>query len=218
MKSIKIIILLIVLINLSYPQENSLKDIHQVPFLSSNNIIELSIQNLSEKDLSQIKIELIDAPDWIKFKTVQESINELKQNSEQNITFQFSVGKEAVINQEQLLKFLISTSDNQIFYKEVNIIISPPVKFELFQNYPNPFNSSSIIEFQIPHRSFITIKIYDILGREVATLMEELKEAGYYEVVVEAYQFSSGVYFYQLTALDESGSRYIDRKKMLLVK
>ena len=90
--------------------------------------------------------------------------------------------------------------------------------FELAQNYPNPFNPSTIIKYQIPfvetHRNVsVQLKIYDVLGNEVATLVNEEKPAGNYEVKFDANNLSSGVYFYKL-----STSSFVKVKKMLLLK
>jgi len=88
-----------------------------------------------------------------------------------------------------------------------------PRKFYLSQNYPNPFNPSTKISWQVPAGSWQTIKIYDVLGNEVATLVDEYKPAGNYEVEWNASGLPSGVYFYQLRA-----GKYVDTKKMNLLK
>ncbi|HMN18687.1 MAG TPA: T9SS type A sorting domain-containing protein [Ignavibacteriaceae bacterium] len=77
---------------------------------------------------------------------------------------------------------------------------SLPKEFELAQNYPNPFNPSTIIEYQLPKGSNISLKIYDILGNEVVTLVNEYKDAGIYAVKFNALSISSGIYFYKLQA------------------
>ncbi len=88
-----------------------------------------------------------------------------------------------------------------------------PSKFELSQNYPNPFNPTTKINFAIPKQGLVTMKIYDVLGREVRTLVNEVKQAGNYTVDFNAMEFASGVYFYKLTSGDFS-----DIKRMILVK
>ncbi len=93
-----------------------------------------------------------------------------------------------------------------------------PTKFSLSQNYPNPFNPSTIISWQSPVSNWQTLKIYDVLGNEVATLVNEDKPAGSYEVEFSVGQnsilsLSSGIYFYQLRAGD-----FVQTKKMLLIK
>ena len=88
-----------------------------------------------------------------------------------------------------------------------------PTRFELSQNYPNPFNPTTKINFAIPKQGLVTMKIYDVLGREVRTLVNEVKQAGNYTVDFNASEFASGVYFYKLTSGDFS-----DIKRMILVK
>jgi len=94
-----------------------------------------------------------------------------------------------------------------------------PTEFELKQNYPNPFNPNTTLSFVIGHLSFVTLKIYDILGREIAILVSEEKPAGEYEVEFNASNpasgtgLSSGIYFYVLNA----GGRTLS-KKMCLIK
>jgi uncharacterized delta-60 repeat protein len=88
-----------------------------------------------------------------------------------------------------------------------------PDDFLLFQNYPNPFNPSTTIRFNLPQSLFVTLKVYDVLGNEVATLIDEYKSAGSYEVEFEALRLTSGIYFYKLQA----GS-FIETKKMILLK
>ena len=86
-------------------------------------------------------------------------------------------------------------------------------EYTLNQNYPNPFNPSTTIKYEIPERSFVTVKIYDVLGNEINALVNEEKPAGEYEVEFDGTNLPSGVYFYQLRA----GS-YLETKKMVLLK
>jgi len=88
-----------------------------------------------------------------------------------------------------------------------------PFEFSLSQNYPNPFNPVTTINFSLPVKGIVTLKIYDVAGREVKTLVNEIKDAGMNAVTFDASLLSSGVYFYKLS----SGS-YTDTKKMMLIK
>ncbi|MEG8948175.1 T9SS type A sorting domain-containing protein [Rosettibacter firmus] len=85
--------------------------------------------------------------------------------------------------------------------------------FELLSNYPNPFNPSTRITYSLPEASFVTLKVYDILGREIVTLVNETKPSGKYAVEFDASKLPSGTYIYQLTA---GNNQTI--KKMLLLK
>ncbi|MCX6163749.1 MAG: T9SS type A sorting domain-containing protein [Ignavibacteriae bacterium] len=88
-----------------------------------------------------------------------------------------------------------------------------PSEYKLYQNYPNPFNPSTIIKFQIKDSRFTTLKIYNILGKEVATLVNEKQSPGVYEVVFDALNLPSGIYFYKLVAGD-----FVETKRMVLIK
>ncbi len=88
-----------------------------------------------------------------------------------------------------------------------------PTEFNLYQNYPNPFNPSTIINYAVPKLSFVTIKVYDNLGKEIATLVNESMPMGNYEIKFDVDNLSSGVYFYRMI----SGS-FAETKKMLLLR
>ena len=88
-----------------------------------------------------------------------------------------------------------------------------PTEFELSQNYPNPFNPSTIIEYTLPMESHVNIKVYDIIGREIATLVNEEKTPGTYSVNFNASKFASGFYLYRMQA----GS-FVETKKLILMK
>ena len=88
-----------------------------------------------------------------------------------------------------------------------------PTEFKLEQNYPNPFNPSTRIQYAISSRQFVQLKVYDVLGNEVATLVNEEKPAGMYNVQFTMHNLSSGIYFYQLKA-----GNYFETKKMIYLK
>jgi hypothetical protein len=88
-----------------------------------------------------------------------------------------------------------------------------PNQFYLNQNYPNPFNPVTTIKYGIPKSANVTLKIYDMLGREVTTLVNEKKDPGTYNVEFDATNFASGLYLYKITAGDFSAV-----KKMMLIK
>ncbi|MCY7363045.1 MAG: T9SS type A sorting domain-containing protein, partial [Ignavibacteria bacterium] len=94
-----------------------------------------------------------------------------------------------------------------------------PDKFFLEQNYPNPFNPTTNLEFRISYLGFVSLKVYDVLGNEVATLVNERKNAGSYKVEFDGSGFSSGTYFYRIQATNvATGESIVETKKMLLIK
>ncbi len=88
-----------------------------------------------------------------------------------------------------------------------------PGKFILYQNYPNPFNPSTVISFQLPVNSHVTLKVFDVLGREVATLVDGTLEAGNHTVTFAPYELVAGIYFYKVTA-----GKFSYMRKAVLVK
>ena len=107
----------------------------------------------------------------------------------------------------------IDTDGSFEYSKVVNVSLSIPTEYELKQNYPNPFNPATKITYSLPKDGLITLKVYDVLGEEVASLVYEDKKAGNYTVRFDGTQLSSGVYFSRLTA-----GNYTGIIKMLLVK
>jgi plastocyanin len=101
-------------------------------------------------------------------------------------------------------------------------------KFELLQNYPNPFNPSTNIGFRISDRGFVSLKVYNILGDEIATLINEEKEQGVYDVTFNAAGLSSGMYLYKLSVVpmaqrdlvlkDGQAGAFVETKKMIIIK
>lgn len=97
--------------------------------------------------------------------------------------------------------------------------LTVPARTELFANYPNPYNPSTVISYQLAASSQVTLKIYDMLGREVATLSVGVKEAGFYSVTFDGARLASGIYIMRLSAVPEDGSKpFVKVKKMVLMK
>ncbi|MCW8804792.1 MAG: T9SS type A sorting domain-containing protein [Ignavibacteriaceae bacterium] len=95
----------------------------------------------------------------------------------------------------------------------VNVDVTGPMQFELSQNYPNPFNPSTTINFSIPQSSNVTLKVFNTLGQEVATLVNQNMESGVHTINFDASALNSGIYFYRLDA-----GQYSDVRKMTLIK
>ena len=127
--------------------------------------------------------------------------------------------------QEFKARYLESGGQGAILVKTDRVGNSVPLQFKLSQNYPNPFNPSTTVEYDLPSKSRITVKVYSILGSEVATLIDREQGAGSYRLVWNGRDsagrgLSSGVYFLRMEgqSLDNSGQRFLQVQKMLLVK
>jgi len=95
----------------------------------------------------------------------------------------------------------------------VEVDVAAPIEFALIQNYPNPFNPSTVISYSIPQNSYVTLKVYDIIGNEVATLVNQAQSAAKYDIRFDASNLSNGVYFYTINA-----DNFTSTKKMILMK
>ncbi len=111
-------------------------------------------------------------------------------------------------------------SDNKL---DINLGNPPPlpIDFVLYQNFPNPFNPDTKIAYSIPRDGYVKIKIYDLLGNEIQTLVDEVQQQNYYEVQFNADNLSSGVYFYQIQVIEPdnpSSQLFVQTKKMVLLR
>lgn len=104
---------------------------------------------------------------------------------------------------------LMISEGSRIFVSEEEM----PVEYRLTQNFPNPFNPSTKINYQIPEGGRVTMKVYDVLGVEIATLVNREQDAGYYEIEFNAATIPSGVYFYELQIGD-----FREIKKMMVIR
>jgi hypothetical protein len=98
------------------------------------------------------------------------------------------------------------------------IIVETPITYALLGNYPNPFNPSTVINYQLPAAGWVTLKVYDILGREVATLVDGMKETGYYSVTFDGSRLSSGIYFTRMIVQPQNGAPIVQVKKIVMTK
>lgn len=108
---------------------------------------------------------------------------------------------------------MIGHNFNSTVNIDENSNLSTPEQFVLYQNYPNPFNPVTSIQYVIASRQFVQLIVYDVLGNEIATLVNEEKPFGVYNVQFAMNNLSSGIYFYQLKAGD-----FIQTKKLVLIK
>lgn len=115
------------------------------------------------------------------------------------------------------LKQIDYNSSYEYFDLTEDVKVEPPKNFSIGQNYPNPSNPKSKIDYEIPVNGKVTLKLYNLLGQEVISLVDETKEAGYYTSEFDGTSLASGVYFYRIIA-EGSGQKFTKTLKMILVK
>ena len=107
----------------------------------------------------------------------------------------------------------VSNSANANLGKRAAMIDELPTTYALKQNYPNPFNPSTMISYSVPNNTYVTLKVFDVLGNEVASLVNEEKTTGNYDIEFNASGLSSGIYFYRIQT-----ESFVDTKKLILLK
>jgi hypothetical protein len=157
----------------------------------------------SSNDVSRTKSEL---------DRKHSSDKKLENRALENINISSSLTKEHRREriQKDLMLLTLRGEQSDKFVKANN---TEPIKYELSQNYPNPFNPITNIKYQIQKTGQVTLKIYDITGREIKTLVNEIKNPGSYIVTFNGTELSSGVYFYRIQSGD-----FVQVKKMVLIK
>lgn len=174
----------------------------------SNATINLKISTNNGSSWTDLWSAENDGQGWMwRQKTVD--LTAYSNNSNLKLAWQYigNDGDIVALDGVKLVGFQQATSVQEI----TSVLI--PSEFQIYQNYPNPFNPITKIKFDLPLTSDVSLKIYDILGKEIATLINEEKSAGRYEVNFEAADLSSGVYFYKIKAGD-----YNQIRKMILLK
>jgi hypothetical protein len=147
------------------------------------------------------------------FNNDKQTIGQINPHKETDVKFVFDVKRNAPVNKTDTVVIKISSSNGVNVSKEFLFTYLAPKDYKLAQNFPNPFNPSTTIQYQLPFDSQVNLKVYDILGKEVTTLINEQQPAGFKEITFNAQRFASGVYIYRLTA-----GKFVDTKKMMVLK
>lgn len=185
----------------------------RIPFGSKKNTIQLVVMNKGIKKVQDLIVSTYEAPKWIHFTSEADTLRYKLKDDEEVAGFEFSVDPTAPVGVVTTLHFVVSSVNGERWTKELSVMVDAPKRFELLQNYPNPFNPLTKIGYELPYGTNVSLKIYDVLGREVLTLVDGMQEVGHQEATFDATSYSSGVYFYKLQA-----SNYSAVKKLMLLK
>jgi len=210
MKTAKFILIVILLLCGSLFAQN----IYEVQPGTKGNEIKLTVANVSEESqANNIVVTLTKKSSSLNFSNEEKTIEMIEAKAEAETNFTFDVNRNAPINRKDTIDFLITSPDGIMMTKQFIFRYIGPKEFKLEQNFPNPFNPTTKIQYQLPTDAKVTLKVYDILGSEVTTLVNEEQEAGYKEVQFNGNNIASGMYVYRLTA-----GNFISTKKMMMVK
>ncbi|HSD63498.1 MAG TPA: T9SS type A sorting domain-containing protein [Ignavibacteriaceae bacterium] len=175
----------------------------------SGDVVNLSWQTATEKNNKGFEVQRKNGSSWDKIGFVQGHGTTIQKNE---YSYKDNIGNLTQKDFTYRLK-QIDYSGLYEYSSEITINNSSPSNFSLSQNYPNPFNPSTQISYTLSQNSDIQLKVYDALGKEIATLVNSKQAAGKYEVTFDASKLSSGIYYYTITA----GS-FNETRKMILMK
>lgn len=173
------------------------------------NDVTLNWKTVWEQNNQGFDVERKSTVNWEKIGFVE---------SNQNRNYSFTDKNLQPGKYQYRLKQIDYNGNYEYHYLQGDVVIGTPDKFKLSQNYPNPFNPLTKIDYQMPFSGKVSLVIYDISGREIKNLINSQNiEAGYYTVPFDGSNLSSGVYFYRIIA-ETNGQKYVDTKKMVLLK
>ena len=176
--------------------------------IPSGRTIRLTWETKTEKNSDKFVIERKAITDnWGVIGSVKASV---LSNSPKQYSF---IDKDLQAGKYQYRLKMIDNGGTFEYSKAIEVDIAVPKEYSVSQNFPNPFNPSTTIKYQIPRPGLVTMKVFNPLGREVTTLVNENKTEGFYEVNFDASKLPSGIYIYQLKAND-----FVSSKKMILIK
>jgi hypothetical protein len=191
---------------------------HVIPFASQGNVIELAVANMSRAQSSEVAVRMVSEPGWLRVAITEQTLRSIEPGHEALARFAFDVDDSAPVGQEATIAFILSTPDGQTWSKEMRLVIAAPDRFELFQNYPNPFNPRTEISYRTSEPGRVMLKVYNVLGQEVATLVDADQPAGAHRVEWNAAAFASGVYLCRLVLTATNGDRMSAHMTMVLAK
>lgn len=191
--------------------------VYRLEPLSRANSIDLTIANSTGQDAEMVGVHVRRHPQYITFVKREHTLNVIGSGKDAVVTFVFDVGRPVAVAGLDTLEVHITDRSGVLARKEILVSVAAPLEFGLAQNYPNPFNPLTTIDYQLPAASRVIMKVYDVLGREVETLIDERQEAGYKTVQLNADRVASGVYFYRLTAQPVTGGATFSQVKKLMV-
>ncbi len=184
------------------------------------NQIELTVANESvASSIDSIGVHLETTRPWLDFASTVQGIPVIGANREGTVTFTFAIDRSAPVNKKDTLEFNVRDKNGSTWTKPIIVQYAGPTTFALDQNFPNPFNPTTTIQYQLPTDSRVSVKVYDVLGREVTALVNEDRPAGYHDVRWDASNIASGVYFYRIEARPLNNSQsFLQVKKLMVVK
>ena len=191
---------------------------------SIRNSITLEVSNRLPQTLENLSVAIEKRPSWISITRQELDHNRLYADSTALIVISFDVAPTLAVGERGEVVVVLSSGGSIVLRKSILLVGAIPERYELSQNYPNPFNPTTQIKFALPKESQVKLTVYDVLGRQIAVLLDEQRAAGFFIVEWDGTnsfgsKVSSGVYFYRTEAhaTDGRGS-FTDIRKAIMMK
>jgi hypothetical protein len=196
------------------------QSVYKVPADTKGNSIVLTLANESATIAAQgLSVRLLGSHPGLTLSSPNAALKTLQAAASADLTFQFAVGRDVKLGNQDTLLFEIRDKTGDSWLKSIVLEYTGPQEYKLDQNFPNPFNPTTTIYYDLPSESKVTIGVYDILGREVAKIVNETEPAGYQSVRWDARNVASGAYIYRMIAQPLSGARsWTNVKKMVVLR
>ena len=194
--------------------------VYRVPADTKGNSLILSVANESATTAAQaVSVKLVGDHPGLSLSPSSATLKTLQASGTSDVTFTFAVSRDVKPKSRDTLDFEIRDKAGDFWTKAIIVEYIGPEEYKLDQNFPNPFNPSTTIYYDLPADSKVSLAVYDILGREVAKLIDDTKDAGYHSAIMDAHNLASGAYIYRMVAQPVAGGKaYTSVKKMIVLK
>lgn len=200
------------------PTGDTSQKFHTVPIGSTENTLELTLENSTDQEINNITLSISSLSSWVRFKQAEVSVEAVEPNEQTPVSFFFSISGEAVLHDTTSVRLTATSKQGALWVTTIRLKATAPAAFKLFPNFPNPFTEGTTIRYNLPDRMQVRVRVYDLLGRRVATLADEAQEAGQYDLRWETGRIASGMYICRIVAEGQEGQSFVDQQKMMLVK
>ncbi len=192
---------------------------HAVPFASSGNTLELVVANAAfGAALDSVTVRLVGAPAWLRFEQPATHIGQIAPGAEAVAAFSFDIDRDAPVDEVGEASFQVEDARGAVQTKTVRLRVGAPLALALDAAYPNPLRLSATLAFELPAEGHVRLSVIDVLGREVARLLDAPRPAGRHEVVWQASGMASGVYVVRLVAEDGRGQRVARQRRVTVAR
>jgi hypothetical protein len=191
---------------------------HRLPFASAGNTFALTVANTAGAPLADAAVAVVAAPDWLSFSAVDVGVGALDADAEVEASFSFDVAAEAPVGQAGEVVFEVRSGAAIVGTRTLRVVVEPPGEVALAGPWPNPARGEARIAVDLPAAGHADVRLYDLLGREVARLVDGERAAGRHEVAFPTSALAAGLYMVRLSARDPHGRPTVVTRRLTVLR